>query len=360
MHLNIAVERIINVVGGETSIDPSFLIEKISSLENAGPKDIAILFDHDENSIFPAIPKEVIEKSNAGLIIASKQISPLKNYLVVKDPLTAYQKIVNFIYESAKDQYPNINHLASISKSATIGEGTKLEAFVLIDDEAKIGSNCHFKSHVYIGKNCSIGNNVFIHPGVKVLDRCIIGDNSIIHANAVIGSDGFGYRASKMGLNKIPHVGIVRIGKNVEIGASTCIDRAAFEETVIGDGVKMDNLVHISHNVKVGAHSVVLAQTAIAGSVTTGMGCQIGAQVAIKDHVKIGNNVKIVAKTGIMKNLEDGEIVAGIPSMPFNKWKRLVVTLGNIQEIISQVQELRKYAEKLTAKKRWWHRIFAK
>lgn len=356
MHLNLAVENIINMVGGETSIDHSFLIEKITSLEQAGPKDIAILFDPEENSVFEPTAREIIEKCNAGLIIASKEVVPSKNYLIVKDPLYAYQKIVSFCNPRKSEIHPS----CAISKSATLGQNCKLDPFVVVEDYAQVGENCHFGSHVYIGKHCFIGNNVFLYPGVKILDRCIIGDNTIIHANAVIGADGFGYRVSKMGLNKIPHIGIVRIGKNVEIGANTCIDRAAFEETVIGDGVKMDNLVHISHNVKVGPHSAILAQTALAGSVVTGMGCQIGAHVAIKDHVKIGNGVKIVAKTGIMKNLQDGEVVAGIPSMPFTKWKRLVITLGNIQEIINQVQEIKKHAEKLTSKKRWWHRFFIK
>jgi UDP-3-O-[3-hydroxymyristoyl] glucosamine N-acyltransferase len=179
-------------------------------------------------------------------------------------------------------------------------------------------------------------------PGVIILDRCHIGDNSIIHAGTVIGSDGFGYQVSQTGMKKIPQIGIVDIGKYVEIGANCSIDRAAFDVTQIGNGVKMDNGCHIAHNVIIGDHTAILAQTGIAGGVKIGMGCMIGGQVAIKDHVVIGDGVKVVSKSGVLTDVSNGQTVAGIPAIPFSQWKRTVVILGKLPEYIKTMQGLTK------------------
>jgi UDP-3-O-[3-hydroxymyristoyl] glucosamine N-acyltransferase len=147
------------------------------------------------------------------------------------------------------------------------------------------------------------------------------------------------------GLRKVPHVGIVRIGKHVEIGANTTIDRSEFGETVVGDGVKIDNCVHIAHNVKIGPGSAILAHTGVAGSVEIGTGCQIGGQVAIKDHIKIGDGAKIVSKSAVMRDVAPKAVVCGIPSMPFSQWKRVMVVLARLPEYVKAFKK---------KKKPWW------
>jgi len=352
MEINLSLEHILQVVGEKAacSLDRSVLIKRIASLEKAGPEDLAIIVDRGDNSVFDAVSAEKIKQSSAGLFLASSPLVPGKNYLIVPDALAAFDQIVRRaqygVYVQEKDSIKDsgkyqVGAGAIVSESATIGAGTVIGSLA------------------FVGNNCVLGQNVHIHAGAKVLDRCIVGDNSIIHAGAVIGSDGFGYQVSRTGLQKIPQIGIVRIGKSVEIGANCTIDRASFDETIIGDGVKLDNSVHIAHNVKIGNHTVILAQTGIAGSVVIGMGCQIGGQVAIKDNVVIGNSVKIVSKSGVMNNLKDGEIVAGIPAIAFSQWKRLVVSLNRLPDVLKQAAELKSFFDTLQKNKQksWWRKV---
>lgn len=354
MNANLTVGQLKELVKGESSLDHNFLIQNFTSLEKAGPEDLAIYLEQ-EGGVFDSLSLDFIKKSSAGLILASKPWVEGKNYLLVKDPLLAFQKIAQVIQFSvaSEDNASNVHPKACVSSSVKLGKDVKIFAFAVIEDGAEVGDWSFVRPQVFIGKNCKIGSNVILHPGVKVLDSCVVGDHTIVHSGAVIGSDGYGYRVRKDSIFKVPQLGIVRVGKHVEIGANTTIDRAAFDETVIGDGVKLDNLVHIAHNVNIGPHTAILAQTGIAGGVTIGMGCQIGGQVAIKNDLKIGNGVKIVSKSAIMKNLKDGEVVAGIPAVSFGLWKRLSVCLTKLPDIVKLAQ----FIERQKTKKSFWQKL---
>lgn len=310
--------KLSNLVEGNIALDQNFLIKHITSLEDAGPEDLAILLDPETNSPFDQISLDKVKNSKAGFILASKPVLQDRQFIIAKDPLNSFTNIVQQMGECK--------------------------------DEPVIGDNCKIHESVYLGKNVTIGNNVTLNPGVKIFDGCVIGNNTIIHANSVIGSDGFGYRITPKGMQKVPQIGIVRIGNNVEIGACVTIDRAAFSETSVGDGTKIDNLVHIAHNVKIGPHCAILAQTGIAGSVQIGAGCLIGGQVAIKDHLKIGDGAKIISKSAVMKDVGAREIVAGIPAMPFSTTKKLWVILPQIPDLFPKIKTA-------IAKKSFWSRI---
>jgi UDP-3-O-[3-hydroxymyristoyl] glucosamine N-acyltransferase len=335
MKIDSDFSSVVKVVEGRSTLDHSFFIKDVRSLEAATDQDIAFLFDPEDNSVFPPLAKEKIEKSKAGAIVASRPWVEGKEYILVDDPVGALKKIALF----AKHSYPTIEGKVNIHPSATIAEDAKVSESaivgpnVTIESGSVIGERSVIGANSYIDRNVKIGSDIILYPSVTVLFGSVIGDHSILHAGVVIGSDGFGYRVMKTGLRKEPQVGIVRIGSHVEIGANTCIDRATFEETVIDDGVKIDNHVQIAHNVHIGKSTAILALTGIAGGVEIGIGCQIGGLVAIRDHVKIGNGVKIVSKSAVMSNIKDGETVAGIPSMPFGKWKRLVVILLKLSEV---------------------------
>lgn len=347
MNIQLELGKIIDLLGeGACSLDRSFSINALASLENATEHDLAILIDRGDQSVFEGTSLEEIKKSKAGLFLAVRPIVEGKNYLLVKDPLSAFQKIVDFIAQQKESKEADIAPDVVISPGAVISRG------------AKIGPGTVIGAQVFIGADCIIGAQVLLHAGVKILDRCVVGDFSIIHAGAVIGSDGFGYQVTAQGLRKIPQIGIVRIGRQVEIGANCSIDRASFDATIIGDGVKLDNAVHIAHNVKIGAGTAILAQTGIAGSVTIGKGCQIGGQVAIKDHVQIGNGVKIVSKSGVMHDLADGQIVAGIPAMPFNQWKRLCVVLVKLPDMVKTFRAGAVSSGHGHSRKPFWKRLF--
>jgi|MGYP006411361411 UDP-3-O-[3-hydroxymyristoyl] glucosamine N-acyltransferase len=341
MNVNIDFKILENVVEGERSLNHvPFLVKNIKSLETAGKNDVAFLFDPEDNSVFPQLSLDKIKNSNAGVIVASKPWVDGKNYILVSNPLRSLEKVINFVEEKDDDKKSLIHETVVIEKNVSIGDGTRIGA------------------HVFIEKNCTIGKNVRIFSGAQILKGTIIGDHTIIHSGVVIGSDGFGYRVMKTGLYKVPQIGIVRIGSHAEIGANTCIDRAANEETVIGNGVKIDNLVQIAHNVRIGDSTAILAQTAIAGSVKIGVGCQIGGQVAIRDHITIGNGVKIVSKSAVMQNLKDGEVVAGIPSMPFAKWKRWIVALYRVPEMLKMAKDLQPFIDSQKKKVSFWKKLF--
>ena len=345
--INLTIKDLCSIVGGSSDLDSSLVIKKIFPIDSAGSSDLAVVFDPEERSVFEPLSLEKIKSSNAGIILASREFVLGKNYLLVEDTVKALEKLSDFIYDVKSFTETNIHKTSVVSESANLGNKVSVEEYAVIKNDVSIGDNSKISPHAFIGKNSKVGCNVVIHPGARILDRCIVGDNSIIHSGAIIGADGFGYRVMKTGLRKIPHIGIVRIGNNVEIGANTTIDRAAFDETVIDDGVKIDNNVQIAHNVKIGPHTAVLAQTAVAGSVTIGACCQIGGQVAIRDHIKIGNNVKIVSKSGVMRNLKDGDVVSGIPAIPFTSWKRLMVYMSKLPDLFKFFGEAKDYANKI-------------
>ncbi len=303
MEVNLTLDKVLEIVDGvASSVDSNFLIKNIRSIEMAQECDLGVILDRGEESVFDSIAVDKIKNSVAGLILSSSIVVDGKNYLIVKDALSSFQKLINYLSDqrARKIVEKNIDPGAFIDPSAVVCDGVK------------IGANSVIGAQSFIGRDCMIGAGVLIYPGVKILDRCLIGDGTIIHSGAVIGSDGFGYQVTKQGMRKIPQIGIVKIGKMVEIGANTSIDRASFDQTVIGDGVKIDNCVHIAHNVRIGAATAILAQTGIAGSAQIGSACQIGGQVAIKNDVKIGNGVKIVSKSAVLSDLDDKAVVCGI------------------------------------------------
>lgn len=330
------------------NVDESFVVRRLSSLTNATQGDLAIVIDRGDASVFDAVSSDAIKKSSASVILMQQQpADDSKRYIVVKDALAAFEQLVRLFDLQVVSKYA----------PAVIDPSSQVAATAVVGVGATVGAGCSISDQAYIGKSCIIGNNVLLHPGAKILDRCIIGNNVIIQAGAVIGSDGFGYQVTRQGLRKIPHVGIVRIGSYVEIGANCMIDRAAFDETVLEDGVKLDNGVHIAHNVKIGAGTAIIAQTGIAGSTVIGRGCQIGGQVAIRDHLTIGNGVKIVSKSAVLSDLKDGEVVCGIPAIPFGQWKRLTVSLAKVPEMIRYFKG--KQTGFTGATTSWWRRFFS-
>lgn len=353
MEVNLTLDKVLEIVDGvANSVDSNFLIKNVRALESAGEFDLAVILDRGDASVFDAIGIDKIKKSAAGLFLSNAVVVDGKNYIIVKDAVAALQKLFDYLLNqrSKKNIEKNIESTVFIDPTAVVCDGVKIGAKTVIG------------AQVFIGRDCVIGAGVLLYPGVKILDRCVIGDGTIIHSGTVIGSDGFGYQVTKQGMQKIPQIGIVRIGKMVEIGANSAIDRASFEETVVGDGVKIDNCVHVAHNVKIGSATAILAQTGIAGSVQIGIGCQIGGQVAIKNDVKIGNGVKIVSKSGVLNDLEDGAVVGGIPAIPFAKWKRIHVLLQKLPEMSKFLIDAQNYLKKQESSwiRRTWRRILGK
>lgn len=215
--------------------------------------------------------------------------------------------------------------------SSKIGKGSYVGHFSYVGKRSKVGKKCYIYPQVYIGRNVIIGDNVTLYPGVKIYDGCKIGDNCILHANVVIGSDGFGFAPVADGsYKKIPQTGIVIIEDNCEIGANTVIDRATMGATVIGKGVKLDNLIQIAHNVVIGENTVVAAQSGIAGSTKIGKSCMLGGQVGIAGHLTIADRTSFGAQSGVISNIrKEGKAYMGTPAFELKDFLKAYAVFKN-------------------------------
>jgi UDP-3-O-[3-hydroxymyristoyl] glucosamine N-acyltransferase len=212
---------------------------------------------------------------------------------------------------------------------------------------ARVGERCTLHSGVSVGASVSLGDDTQLHAGVVVYPRCSIGARCTLHANVVIGADGFGYRPAPdaRSILKVPHIGTVEIHDDVEIGASTTIDRAKFGATVIGSGTKIDNLVQIGHNVRVGRSCIICGCAALAGSVVIGDGATIAGGVGIADNITIGAGAKVGARSGVMDDVPPGESWVGYPAKPARQTFRILTALNQLPDVMSQVKKLLKQAE---------------
>jgi UDP-3-O-[3-hydroxymyristoyl] glucosamine N-acyltransferase len=324
----LTLKKILEITKGEV-LGKKNLEEKIfdvATIENGTRNQISFLSSQSYLQKF--------QTSKVGFcLIEEKNISraPTNMVLIIhKNPYYAYSLVAKAFYEEKKLAFKK-SFLSKnlISKEAKIGKNTIIAQNAFIASNVEIGDNCYIAPGVVITQGCKIGNNTQINANA-VISFSEIGKNCIIHNGAKIGQDGFGFAHDNFVNHKIIQLGMVKIGDDVEIGANSCIDRGAIEDTVIGNGVKIDNLVQIAHNVIIGNGTVIAGCSGIAGSTKIGNYVQIGGNAAISGHITISDNVKIAGFTGVIRDLNFGEIVAGIPSMPIKKWHRLNITLAKI------------------------------
>ncbi len=264
----------------------------------------------------------------------------------------AYESLAKLmsLYASMKPGRTGISSLASVSDKATIGKNVYIGPFAVVEDGATVGDNTQIYPHVNIGEGVTVGSDCILYPNVTVYYGCKIGNRCILHAGSVVGADGFGFAPTPNGYDKIPQIGIAELEDDVEIGANTCVDRSTMGRTIVHKGVKLDNMVQVAHNVSVGEHTVISAQTGIAGSSKVGAWCMIGGQSGISGHLTIGNKVNFGAKTGALSNVEDGHNIMGYPAMPYRGFLRSSVLMRQLPEMDSTIRELKKEIEELKAK----------
>ena len=253
-----------------------------------------------------------VETSRAGAILVPQEIEGADlRFIRVAKPHAALADVLTRWFD-IRSLPKGVSSLASIASSAKLGKGVTIGAFT------------------FIGDNVTIGDDTVIHPNVTIYDGCKIGKRCIVHSGAVIGADGFGFAMEAGRHKKIPQIGIVRIEDDVEIGASSCIDRAALGETVIGEGTKIDNQVQIGHNCRIGKHCIIVAQVGIAGSTELGDYVMIGGQAGISGHLKIGHRAQIGGAASVFHDVGDGEKVIGSPAIPFRQYARRDVLLKRL------------------------------
>jgi UDP-3-O-[3-hydroxymyristoyl] glucosamine N-acyltransferase len=252
-----------------------------------------------------------------------------ERWIRVADPYFAMSTVVSRWFD-VRPRFCGTSPRASIAPSAKLGENAAVGPFAMIGDNAVIGNNVTIFENVSIGVGCTLGDDSVAHPNVVIYDGVQIGRRCIIHAGAVIGSDGYGFATHGGKHYKIAQIGSVRIADDVEIGAGTTIDRAALGETVIGEGTKIDNLVHIAHNVKIGKHCLLVAQSGIAGSTELGDYVSVAGQAGISGHLKIGNRVQVAGGSAVTHDIPDGTKVMGFPAIPFREFARQQAALKRL------------------------------
>jgi UDP-3-O-[3-hydroxymyristoyl] glucosamine N-acyltransferase len=237
----------------------------------------------------------------------------------------------------------------TIASSARIGENPYIGAFVYVGENSVIGNNVKLYPGVYIGDNVTIGDNSMLFPGVKVYSECKIGKECRIHSGVVIGGDGFGFAPQDdSNYMKVAQIGNVIIEDHVEIGSNTTIDRATLGSTIIRKGVKLDNLIQIAHNVEIGEHTVIAAQTGVAGSTKIGRFCMIGGQVGIVGHLVIADRVKIAAQSGIGSSItKEGDIVQGSPAFFIGDYKKSYIGFRKLPELVNKIEELERKLDEI-------------
>ena len=264
--------------------------------------------------------------------------------ILVDDPYVAFLRVLKRITPTV-DPFPlGIDDRAVVSPSAKLGEGVAIGPFAVIGDGAVIGAGTRIAAHAVVGPAVAVGAGCSIYPNVTIYQQCRIGERVTLHAGCVIGADGFGFAPTAGGTyEKIPQLGIVTIEDDVEIGANTTVDRATIGETRIERGVKIDNLVQIAHNVVIGAHTVIAAQTGISGSTKIGKHCMIAGQVGIAGHLEIADRTTIMAQSGIPKSItEPGKAYFGYPAKEARHAQRLEAAIRMLPDTMRELQEVRR------------------
>jgi UDP-3-O-[3-hydroxymyristoyl] glucosamine N-acyltransferase len=337
------LKDIAEIIGGEIIGDAGVQITGVAGIKEAEDGDITFL----------ANPKyaPLINTTRASAIIADYDCkAALKPIIRTQNPSLAFAKIISFFTPEEQIKPVSVHKSAVIGKGVSLGKNVGIGPYAVIEDEVSLGDNSTIYSGVFIGHHTKIGSCALIYPNVSIRERVSIGNNVIIHSGTVIGSDGFGYVAVEGKHRKIPQRGIVEIADDVEIGANVTIDRARFAKTIIGRGTKIDNLVHIAHNVTVGEDSLIIAQAGISGSTIIGNNVIIAGQAGLVGHIKIGDGAVLAAQAGVTKSVPENTMVSGYPARKHENALRVDACVQNLPKLYEEIKELKNKIEKLEAK----------
>ncbi len=266
--------------------------------------------------------------------------------LVTGDPKRSFFNMVT-VFHPPPQIAAGIHPTAVIGADVDIGKKVFIGPGAVIEDRVSLGDCTRVMANVYIGSDSRIGSGTTIKPNVTLMEHTVVGDHVLIHSGTVIGSDGYGFTQHSDSHEKVIHTGFVQIGNHVEIGACNTIDRGTLGKTVIGNGVKTDNLVHIAHNVKIGDHCLIVAQVGIAGSTQLGRNVIVAGKAGISGHLTIGDNSIVGPYAGVHSNVGPNEIVSGIPQLPHKKWRKVVSTLARLPEMRKTLISIERRIEKL-------------
>ena len=340
-----SVAEIAELVGGRVVGDGEVPITGVSGIRQAGPGDLTFVAD-------PRYARH-IDRSLAAAVLVGKTIARSSKPLIqVENPYQAFIVVVQQCHPCETHHPHGIAPSAVIGGNVRLGEGVALDAHTYVGDDSELGDGVVLYPGAYIGPGCRVGQGTVIYPNATIYERCTIGARCIIHGGVTVGGDGFGFEAVDGVHTKIPQVGTVEIGDDVEIGANSAIDRATFGSTVIGRGTKIDNLVQIGHNTEIGEHCIVCGNVGVSGSAVIGDHVTLAAGAGVAGHIEIGDGVQVGGGSGVAQSLEPGEIVSGYPVMPHRLWLRTRSLVKKLPELFKRVKRLEQRLGEEEAKER--------
>ncbi len=339
------LKEIAEAIGATLRGDGELEIRRVANLKSAAEGEISFLSDPHYHA--------VLGETKASAVILSERDLPhfAGNALITGDPYVGFARVARLL-DTTPPVAQGVSPSACIAPDAVIGQGVSLGNHVSIGAGARIGDQVQLGDNVVIGPQVTIGAGTKIYPNVSVYHHCSIGEQCLLQSGVVIGSDGFGYANEKGIWIKIPQLGRVIVGNRVEIGACTCIDRGAIDDTVIEDNVIIDNLCQIAHNVRVGFGTAIAGSTTIAGSVTIGRYCIVGGTVVFNGHISICDGVTISGATQVMRSItEPGVYSSGIPAQPNKSWRNMIAKMFHLSDMYHKLNELERKVDKLSQDK---------
>ncbi|MHC5118242.1 MAG: UDP-3-O-(3-hydroxymyristoyl)glucosamine N-acyltransferase [Planctomycetota bacterium] len=333
------LQEIADHVGGTIIGDGSVIIESASTLDSAGAGQITFLSN----------PKYAprVKETQAAAVLVAEGLETSAAQIIAEDPYYAFMQAVVLLHGHREHPDIGISSLATIADTAKIGQNCNIHPHAIIHDNAVIGENCQIYSGVFIGLNVTIGSDCILYPNAVIYDGCQVGDRVIVQSNASIGQDGFGFATHQGEHHKIPQIGIVILEDDVEIGSGSTIERGTLNNTVIGKGSKIGDVVAIGHGTQVGPHCLLVPQVGVAGSAELGHHCVLGGQVGVVGHIKIGNMVKIGAQAGVIGNVPDGVTIVGSPAIDANKAKRAYALIETLPDMRKRLRTLDKEVKRI-------------
>ncbi len=327
--------EIAQLVGGQVAGNAAAAVTGVAPLDDAGSSDLSFVA---EEKYYKNLPQ-----SKAGIVLIHKnKTAEGKTAILVDHPQLAFLKILNVIAKEKETVVSGIHPTAIVAKDAILGANVAIGPYAVVESGAKIGDGSSIGALSFIGHKTALGKNCKIYPRVTLREEITLGDRVTVHSGTVIGTDGFGYAFINKEHVKIPQIGTVEIDDDVEIGSNAAIDRATMGKTVIGAGSKIDNLVQIAHNVKLGKGCIIVSQAGIAGSCNLGNFVTLAGQVGIGDHVNIGDGVIAAAQSGVPNDVPAGSIIFGSPARPIREERKIQVIIGKLPEIYDDIKKLKK------------------
>jgi len=332
---SLTAEAIARLVGGTVRGNGDARVWSVAPLDRATSHDLSFLAQQRYAALF--------ERSGAGVVLVAPDLADAPGAascrIVVREPHEAMLRVLPELYPPAPRER-GVHPTAVIGRGARLGEGVAIGAYAVIGDGVQLGDDVVVGSHATIGSGVAVGARSWLADGVTLYPGAVLGERVRVHAGARLGCDGFGYVPGDGGHRKIPHVGRCIIGDDVEIGANSTIDRGSVDDTVIGAGTKIDNLVHVAHNVRIGRLCLIMAQVGIAGSVHMGDGCILAGQVGVSGHHTIGAGARLAAQAGVFGDIPAGETWSGYPARPHGEQLRAHAALFKLSGLLRRIEKL--------------------